>query len=85
MDNTYGEEVSEELSSTLAKNMASFISSMPLRALEDYFSHFTAWSSFVLKMFLELFDLTFPYLQSLTIRDIPCSDCHASPLATRAL
>jgi len=71
MDNTYGKEIYEELSSTLAKNMASFISSMPLKTLEVYFSHFTAWSSFVLEMFLELFDRTFPYLQSLTIEGHP--------------
>jgi hypothetical protein len=67
VENNYGEEILEGLSCTLAKNIASLISSMPLRTLELYFTYFPPWSPFVLGLALELFDLTFPYLQSLTI------------------
>jgi hypothetical protein len=72
---TYGEDIliSEELSRTLAKNISSFISSMPLRTLNLYFNHFTetSWGPFVLGALPEFYDLTFPYLQSLTIEGHP--------------
>jgi hypothetical protein len=67
----YGVAIFERLSCSLAKNMASFISSMPLRTLELYSIYFPAWNPFILRMVLEDFDPTFPYLHSLTIERHP--------------